>query len=58
MSAGKRFLITWLIIMVLMSIEFAILPNHVIVKGIALASTSMLVVNVMNRLYPSKEKTK
>ena len=58
MSAGKRFLITSLIVMVLMSIEYAILPNHVIIKGIALGSTSMLVVNVMNRLYPSKEKTK
>ncbi|WP_226658947.1 hypothetical protein [Pseudalkalibacillus hwajinpoensis] len=56
MSAGKRFLITWLIIMVLMSIEYAFLPDHVIIKGLALGLTSMTVVTILNRLYPKKEK--
>ena len=56
MSFGKRFLITWLILMILMSIEYLILPDHVLIKGLALGLTSMTVVTVMNRLYPSKEK--
>jgi hypothetical protein len=57
MSAGKRFLLTWLILMVLMSIEYLILPDHVIIKGLALGLTSMTVVTILNKLYPKKEKT-
>ncbi|MDO6654535.1 hypothetical protein [Anaerobacillus sp. 1_MG-2023] len=57
MSFGKRFLITWLIVMVLMSIEYVFLPDHVIIKGLALGLTTMTVVTVLNKLYPTKEKT-
>ncbi len=56
MSFGKRFLIICLISMVLMSIEYIFLPDIIIIKAIALSTTTILVTNIMNKKYPLKNK--
>ena len=56
MSFGKRFLITCLIVMVVMGIEYIILPDILIIKAVALSSTTMVVISIINKKYPLKKK--
>ena len=56
MSFGKRFLITCLILMVVMGIEYIFLPDILIIKAVALSSTTIVVTNIMNKKYPLKKK--
>ena len=56
MSFGKRFLITSLIVMVLVGIEFIILPVNLIIQSVALSSTALVVTKIMNKKYPLKKR--
>jgi hypothetical protein len=56
MSFGKRFLITCLIVMVVMGIEYIFLPDILIIKAVALSSTTIVVTNIINKKYPLKKK--
>ena len=56
MSFGKRFLITCLILMVVMGIEYTFLPDILIIKAVALSSTTIVVTKIINKKYPLNKK--
>ncbi len=55
MSYGKKFLITWISLMVVMGIEYIFLPDNWLVKGLALGLTSMIIITIIEKKYPSKK---
>ncbi len=57
MSSSKKFLIRLVMLMLLLSIELTLLPDHVIMQVVAISVTIVIVEIVMNQLNPSNKKT-
>ncbi|MGB7999672.1 MAG: hypothetical protein WCF60_06175 [Anaerobacillus sp.] len=57
LSSSKKFLIRLVMLMLLLSIELTLLPDHVIMQVVAISVTIVIVEIVMNQLNPSNKKT-